>query len=286
MSELIQVEQLLHLIDTPSLVDRSGLTILDCRADLQDRTSALGLYQQGHISGALQAHLEGDLSSPHRPGLTGRHPLPTVEQWRQTLARWGIELGSQVVVYDQGNSMFAARAWWMLKWAGIDQVQVLDGGLARWRLLGGKCDSLVPRPEPSNIQIRPQDNWTISAQALQDRDASTLVLDARALNRYKGEVEHLDTQAGHIPGAMNADFSKNLAADGRFLSPTELADRFAALPDTPLVCYCGSGVTACHNLLALTESGRTLPRLYPGSWSEWITDPERAIGLGIEGTVW
>ncbi|WP_320822742.1 sulfurtransferase [Reinekea sp.] len=280
MSELIQVEQLQQILDTP------GLIILDCRADLQDRNSAHALYQQGHISGALQADLESDLSSPHLPGLTGRHPLPSVEQWRQTLARWGIEIGSQVVVYDQGNSMFAARAWWMLKWAGIDRVQVLDGGMTRWRLLGGDCESLVPQPEPSNIQIKPNPDWTISAQALQDRAASTRVLDARALNRYKGEVEPLDAKAGHIPGAMNADFTKNLAADGRFLSPAGLADRFAALPDGPLVCYCGSGVTACHNLLALTQSGRAMPTLYPGSWSEWITDPQRAIGLGIEGTVW
>jgi len=280
MSELIQVEQLLTLLDRPDQI------IIDCRADLQDHSSGLAQYHECHVPGARYADLQDDLSGPIIAGQTGRHPLPSIDQWQATLRRWGIGAQSPVVLYDQGNSMFAARAWWMLKWAGIDQVQVLDGGLARWRLLGGECTSLVPQPEPSDIQIKPHEHWTIGAQALQDRDASTRVLDARALNRYQGEVEPLDSQAGHIPGAMNADFSKNLAADGRFLSRAELAERFAALPDGPLVCYCGSGVTACHNLLALSESGRPMPTLYPGSWSEWITNPQRPIGLGIEGTVW
>jgi thiosulfate/3-mercaptopyruvate sulfurtransferase len=280
MSELIQVEQLFTRTDLP------GQVILDCRFDLQAPNKGLEQYREGHIPGALYADLAEQLSGPCVPGQTGRHPLPSVERWQATLRQWGIEPQSQVVVYDQGNGMFAARAWWMLKWAGIDKVQLLDGGLARWQQLGGDCARLVPVPQPSEIQITPRADWTISAQELADRDASTLVLDARALARYRGDIEPLDTQAGHIPGAMNADFNKNLAADGRFLSSAELAQRFAGLPNAALVCYCGSGVTACHNLLALCESGRLMPTLYPGSWSEWITDPQRAIGLGTEGPVW
>ena len=157
MSELIQVEQLFTRTDLP------GQVILDCRFDLQAPNKGLEQYREGHIPGALYADLAEQLSGPCVPGQTGRHPLPSVEQWQATLRQWGIEPQSQVVVYDQGNGMFAARAWWLLKWAGIDKVQLLDGGLARWQQLGGDCTRLVPVPQPSEIQITPRADWTPKA---------------------------------------------------------------------------------------------------------------------------
>ncbi|TCS40152.1 sulfurtransferase [Reinekea marinisedimentorum] len=278
MSHLIRPNELHNLIKTAEPI------ILDCQANLTDRTKSQQMYQSEHIPGAYHADTETDLSSEIIPGKTGRHPMPSIEQWQQRLQKWGITQQSEIILYDQSNSMFASRAWWLLQWAGITHVRVLDGGLAAWKSYGGETTSKIPElPAPSTLTIRVQQDWLISADELLPLAENSLLLDARALPRYKGAEEPLDTKAGHIPGAINADFTRNLDVDHRFLSRTQLKQRFKSLQNQDAVCYCGSGITACHNILAIAESGLPMPKLYAGSWSEWIVDDSRPIATGIEG---
>ncbi len=277
MSQLISPTELNAKLDDPNL------RILDCRSDLQDRTKSRLLYAEGHIPGAIFADLETELSGPIIPGKTGRHPLPAEADFETTLRHWGIESNSPVVVYDDRNSMFAVRAWWLLKWAGVTNVKVLNGGFQHWLTTGGLPETEVRLPTASQITINVQKDWTVTADDLIDLPNDTLLLDARAVNRYSGETEPLDPKAGHIPGAWNADFGKNLMPDGLFKSKTELKTRFQTSAEKSTVCYCGSGVTACHNILAMVEAGFAMPKLYPGSWSEWVTDDQRPIATGQEG---
>jgi len=183
------------------------------------------------------------------------------------------------------SALFAARAWWLLKWAGLKSVFVLDGGLKYWQSIGGETTKTIPKRTPSKIEIEAQPDLILAAKDLLEMPENSILLDARALDRYKGKTEPLDNKAGHIPGALNADFTKNLSEDNRFLSTEDLTKRFEKLKTKQIVSYCGSGVTACHNILALQEAGFTNVQLYPGSWSEWITDENRQIATGIEGGV-
>ena len=274
MTPLMSISELIDATQSGS-----DIIILDCRSDLTNRDNAIHLYQTGHIPGAIHAHLEDDLSGPIIAGKTSRHPLPTQEAWQNTLRRWGIKKDSTIVVYDQQNSMFAARAWWMLLWAGINNVKVLNGGLNAWLAAKQPLSTSMPTVAASSIEIELKD-WVITADQLLKLPVQ--ILDARALPRYAGETEPLDTKAGHIPGALNADFSVNLTENGYFQTPEILAQRFARCDDQ-VVCYCGSGVTACHNILAFAIAGRDIPKLYAGSWSEWITDDTRPIASGVEG---
>lgn len=274
MTPLMSISELID-----ATLSNSDIIILDCRSDLTNRDNAIHLYQAGHIPGAIHAHLEDDLSGPIIAGKTSRHPLPTQDAWQNTLQRWGIEKDSTIVVYDQQNSMFAARAWWMLLWAGINNVKVLNGGLDAWLAAKQPLSTETPTVTASTIEIELKD-WVITADQLLNLPVQ--ILDARALPRYAGETEPLDTKAGHIPGALNADFSVNLIENGYFQTPETLAQRFARCDDQ-VVCYCGSGVSACHNILAFAIAGRDLPKLYAGSWSEWITDDTRPIASGVEG---
>ncbi|MFQ3229688.1 sulfurtransferase [Reinekea sp.] len=275
MTPLISISELIEVTQSGS-----DIIILDCRSDLTNRDNAINLYLAGHIPGAIHAHLEDDLSGPIIEGKTSRHPLPSRDAWQATLRRWGIQKDSTIVVYDQQNSMFAARAWWMLLWAGINNVKVLDGGLDAWLKAEQPLEETTPTRTPSNIDIKLKD-WVITADQLLNLPVQ--ILDARALPRYAGEVEPLDTKAGHIPGALNADFSKNLQSNGHFQTSDALAQRFEQCDDQ-VVCYCGSGVSACHNILAFAIARRELPKLYAGSWSEWITVNSRPIASGVEGT--
>lgn len=278
--------QLIHASGLSALLREQSVKVFDCRADLTDRSKSKELFLSGHIPGAIHAHLEEDLSGPILPGKTGRHPLPEKSAFEQTLRQWGLTKGDNVVVYDQSNSMFAVRLWWMLQWAGIKNVVILNGGLEAWKNAGGELTQLeTALPSPSSIEIEAPDDWIISDTELKNLTDDALLLDARALNRYSGETEPLDSKAGHIPGAINADFSKNLNPDGTFKSRVELAERFASLKNKNVICYCGSGVTACHNLFAIVESGQTMPKLYPGSWSEWITREDNTIATGVEGAL-
>ena len=280
MSYLIDTHQLSSL-----LAESPDTLILDCQSALGDRNQSKALYDAGHILGAIHVDSETELSGPIIAGKTGRHPLPSQDQWQATLQRWGVTKDRPIVIYDQNNSMFAARAWWLLMWAGIKQAKVLDGGLDAWRHSGGVISTEpATATQTSSLQIDVQNSLTIAADSLLSLSAEQALLDARALPRYQGLVEPLDSKAGHIPGAINADFSKNLDSDNRFLPPEQLAQRFQSVADKSVICYCGSGVTACHNILAMTIAGMKMATLYPGSWSEWIVDDSCPVATDIEGS--
>ncbi|WP_248795106.1 sulfurtransferase [Pseudomonas sp. MWU13-2105] len=281
---------LAQLISPRQLAERQarpGLVILDCRFALEDPDYGQRSYAQGHIEGAHQADLERDLSGPVTRGLTGRHPLPDPAALVERLRAWGISADSEVVLYDDGPGMYAARAWWLLAWLGKrDGVFLLDGGLKAWHAAGQPLSLNPPAAGRGTFEGTPDASLQISAEQLQQRlgQPSMTLLDARALPRFRGEVEPIDPVAGHIPGALCAAFNENLDADGHFLPADQLKQRFAAKlgqrSPQELVAYCGSGVTACHNLFALCLAGYPLGTLYAGSWSEWITDPQRTVATG------
>jgi len=259
--------------------------IMDCRFVLAEPDAGERAYRQGHIPGARYAHLERDLSARVTVD-SGRHPLPDKECLAATLGAWGITLASQVVVYDDVGGAMAARLWWLLRWMGHAAVAVLDGGWGQWLQEGRAVSPEVPPPAPPAFTVRPPLVEWISSAALQDAmlHQTVQVLDARVAERFRGDVEPIDAVAGHVPGAINRPLQHNLAADGRFLSAAELRRQFTALlgPISPrqVVHMCGSGVTACHNLLAMEYVGLSGSRLYPGSWSEWIRDPSRPVAKG------
>ncbi|APC17082.1 sulfurtransferase [Pseudomonas frederiksbergensis] len=267
--------------------NQAGWVILDCRFALEDPDYGQRSYAEGHIAAASFADLERDLSGPVVKGVTGRHPLPTPHHLIQRLQDWGISNDSEIVLYDDGPGMYAARAWWLLAWLGKrDGVFILDGGLKAWHAVGLPLSLDAPAITRGSFTGAPDHTLSVSAEELQQRlgQPAMTLLDARGLPRFRGEVEPIDPVAGHIPGAQCAAFTDNLGVDGRFLPADQLKQRFAAkLGDrspTELVAYCGSGVTACHNLFALCLAGYPLGSLYAGSWSEWITDPTRKIATG------
>ncbi|MBV4461468.1 sulfurtransferase [Pseudomonas sp. COR58] len=267
--------------------DQPGLVILDCRFALEDPDYGQRSYAEGHIAGAHFADLERDLSGPVVKGVTGRHPLPEPAALVERLQAFGIGAGSDVVLYDDGPGAYAARAWWLLAWLGKrDGVFILDGGLKAWHAAGLPLSLDAPSTVRGSFSGQPDLRLLLSAAQLQQRlgQSGLTLLDARALPRFKGEVEPIDPVAGHIPGAQCAAFTDNLGSDGRFLPADRLKQRFAALlgdrSPGELVAYCGSGVTACHNLFALCLAGYPLAELYAGSWSEWINDPARGIATG------
>lgn len=278
---------LARLITAEELAQRLGQAnqrILDCRFALEDPGYGRRAHAAGHIPGACFADLEADLSAPVVPGRTGRHPLPDPQQLCQRLRDWGVDNDSEIVLYDDGPGAFAARAWWLLLWLGKREgVYLLDGGLNAWRSAGLPQDCTAPQPTPGRFAGQPDEGLVLDGEALlrQLADPELTLLDARGLPRFRGEVEPIDPVAGHIPGAQCAPFIDNLDSRERFLSVEQLRQRFAALigqrPPQRLVAYCGSGVTACHNLFALCLAGYPPGRLYAGSWSEWITDPQRPV---------
>ncbi|TNF85249.1 sulfurtransferase [Pseudomonas sp. ICMP22404] len=264
-----------------------GLVILDCRFALEDPDYGQRSYAEGHIAGASFADLERDLSGPVIKGVTGRHPLPEPGALMERLRTWGIDNDSDIVLYDDGPGAYAARAWWLLAWLGKREgVYLLDGGLKAWHANGLPLSLDPPTGNRGTFSGSPDDSLLLDADALQQRlgQAEMTLLDARALPRFKGEVEPIDPVAGHIPGAQCAAFTDNLGADGCFLPADRLRQRFAekmgGRSPTELVAYCGSGVTACHNLFALCLAGYPLGRLYAGSWSEWINDSGRGVAKG------
>lgn len=281
IAQLIAPRQLADTLEQP------GLVILDCRFALEDSDYGQRSYAEGHIAGAHFADLERDLSGPVVKGVSGRHPLPQPGRLLERLQFWGVNADSTVVLYDDGPGAFAARAWWLLAWLGKrNGVYLLDGGLKAWHAAGLPLSLDAPPSEAGHFSGKPDPALVVSAQQLQKRlgAAELTLLDARAEPRFRGDVEPLDPVAGHIPGAQCATFTGNLGPDGRFLPAELLQQRFAQLlrgrsPEA-LVAYCGSGVTACHNLFALCLAGYPLAPLYAGSWSEWVTDPGRAVATG------
>ena len=282
------------LIGTDTLerhLDDPGWRIVDCRHDLANPDFGRAAYTDGHIPGAVFMHLDGDLSGP-RNGVNGRHPLPEPERLAARLEALGIGDDTQVIAYDDAGGMFAARLWWLLRWMGHARVAVLDGGLHAWRKAARLLETEAPQPIPGRFTHRPVVHalaGTASAgellEQLQQPDSAVLcVLDARSPDRYRGENETLDPIGGHIPGARNRFFRDNLDEDGRFKPAAVLRDEFLqlldGLPPGGVVHQCGSGVTACHNLLAMEHAGLTGSRLYPGSWSEWCSDSNRPVATG------
>jgi thiosulfate/3-mercaptopyruvate sulfurtransferase len=278
---------LIQPADLARMLGDENVAILDCRHELARPEWSDQAYAEGHIPGAVQAHLDRDLSAPPGPQ-TGRHPLPEAAKLAETLSSWGIDDGVQVIAYDQGNGAYAARAWWLLRWLGHAQVAVLEGGFAAWQEAGLPVSREPPTRKRRTFVARPNDAAFVTTAQLQQalaRNAVTLV-DARGADRFAGQNETIDPVAGHIPGATNRPFTKNLDARSRFLSRDELrrqwTEHLATRPSTDVVAMCGSGVTACHNLLALELAGMPGAKLYAGSWSEWIRDPNRPVAKGLE----
>lgn len=262
--------------------------VFDCRCSLADPAAGRQAWLAGHVPGARHADLDRVLSAPPGP-TTGRHPLPG----RRALADWfgseGVDANTQIVAYDDIGGAFAARLWWLARWLGHEAVAVLDGGLAAWREAGGSLESgETPAPAPADFEAgEPLGGFLQAAEtlAIVRGQAEGVLADARAAPRYRGETEPLDPVAGHIPGARSLPHAGNLDERGRFLDPGRLRERFAALAagdPRRVVHYCGSGVTACHNLLAMEHAGLAGSRLYAGSWSEWICDSARPVALGEE----
>ena len=270
------------LIDAATLAARRGADwcLLDCRSSLTDLAFGANAYRAGHIPGAVFADLATDLSGPIVRGVSGRHPLPAPTVLAATFGRWGIGADTQVVPYDGGNGAYAARAWWLLRWLGHARAAVLDGGLAAWAAAGQRLESGEETRAATVFPVRPSLTKTVTAEDLVERGSRFDLIDARALARYRGETEPIDPVAGHIPGARCVPFEGNVDAQQRFIGRDALAARFAPPAShgaKQQVCYCGSGVTACHDILAMVHASLPEPALYPGSFSEWIQDPTRRV---------
>ena len=273
------------LIDVTTLAPNLGhpdWALFDCRFDLARPEAGRAAYDQGHLPGARFADLDHDLSGPVTPA-TGRHPLPDPEVLAATLGAWGVDRMVQVVVYDADNGAFASRLWWLLRWLGHDSVAVLDGGFRAWTEAAGAVTTAPPTRAARTFTAELRPALEVPVGALLAGTHGPLI-DARTPERFRGDKEPIDPVAGRIPGALNLPLGGNLDARGRFLPAAELRARYAAaLGDAAAeeaVHYCGSGVSACHNLLAMEHAGLHGSRLYVGSWSEWIRDPARPVATG------
>ncbi len=275
------VDRYRTLISTQQLAEclfNDDLIVLDCRYDLRSPEAGEEAWAASHIPNARYVHLDADMAAPISE-TSGRHPLPEPAAFQQLLERLGITPDFQVAAYDGACGAFAGRMWWMMRWIGHEHVAVLDGGLTQWLEEDRPMNSDIPEITPSTYPISPRDElWISTEEVAQNLDAIQLI-DARDPVRFSGESEPLDAVGGHIPGACNLPFRDNLDDDGCFLNPAELRARFAdLLADSKPICHsCGSGVTACHNLLAMSHAGLEPGRLYVGSWSEWIRDPQRPV---------
>jgi thiosulfate/3-mercaptopyruvate sulfurtransferase len=278
---LVETEVLAAHLRDPAWV------VFDCRSVLTDPTAGERAYAAGHVPGARYIHLERDLSGPVTPE-SGRHPLPDPQLLAEKLGRAGVGEHTQVVAYDDAGGVYAARLWWLLRWLGHRESAVLNGGWQQWSKEDRRADNAVPLAEARSFPYREpsHEEWLSSEEVLQlvRGRRRGLIMDARAPVRFRGDEEPIDPVAGHVPGAMNLPFAANLADDGRFSAPATLRHRFeAALGGTrpeQVVSMCGSGVTACHNLLAMELAGIKHAKLYAGSWSEWIRDKARPVSKG------
>ncbi|GAB4173420.1 MAG: sulfurtransferase [Rhodocyclaceae bacterium] len=280
MANLISVQGLAALLGEPDVV------VFDCRHDLMNPAAGERAYLATHIRGARFMHLDRDLSAP-RTGTNGRHPLPDPQAFAELLAARGVDNETRVVAYDDADGIFASRLWWMLRWLGHERVAVLDGGFNEWVEAGLPRSSGPQRCEGARFgyRLRAQDLVDVRFVRAHLGDPAILVVDARAAERFRGEVEPLDPVAGHVPGAINRFFGENMDAEGRFKPAARLKEEFSALlgnrEPAGVIHMCGSGVTACHNLLAMEVAGLSGSRLYAGSWSEWCSDPARPVEASI-----
>ena len=276
---LVTVDELAAHVDDPEWC------VFDCRHDLADPDRGERAYRTSHIPNARFAHLDRDLAGA-KTGRNGRHPLPDARAFADWLGRAGMNGGKQVIAYDDAGGAFAARLWWLMRWVGHRSVAILDGGFGAW-LAGGQPTTDRPPPVvPTHFEGRPDPSMIVDAAWLEAHlgQPGFRLVDARSPDRYRGENETIDPVAGHIPGAVNRFFKDNLDAEGRFKPAAELREALdfiaAGRPASEIVSQCGSGVTACHNLLAMEIAGLPGARLYPGSWSEWCSDPRRPVATG------
>jgi thiosulfate/3-mercaptopyruvate sulfurtransferase len=266
-------------------LDNPDWAIMDCRFDFQEPELGYEEYLTGHIPGSLYIHLDRDLSGEILPGKTGRHPLPEINVFCNRLSSWGIDSSTQVVVYDNNNGGLAARLWWLVRWLGHNNIAILDGGWPAWDIEDFPVETVESTRKLREFIPKENPQYLVDAEFVEKirLDPDFLLVDSRAAERYWGINETTDPIAGHIPGAVTAPFEGNLDDQGFFLKAEQLKERFEILlegiPAENVVFYCGSGVTASHNIVAMIEAGYEMPKLYPGSWSEWITDPTRPIGL-------
>jgi thiosulfate/3-mercaptopyruvate sulfurtransferase len=265
----------------------SDVRLVDARFLLGQPNAGREAYDAGHIPGAIFLDLERDLSSPKRAdGRGGRHPLPDPNVLASRLSELGIGNGHSVITYDDpssGQGFYAAHVWWLLRHLGHDRVSVLDGGFPAWIAAGGKLEDDLPFYGRASFTPRVRPEMLVDAEGVTARASGTILIDSRAAPRYRGEVEPIDAKAGHIPGAINLDWSASLEPDGTFTNSTAQAERFTMLENTEeILVYCGSGVSACGNLLALEVAGIPGAKLYAGSWSDWIAQPDAPIVLGAE----
>lgn len=277
MHPLVSTEKLASL-----LAETDPPVVLDVRWRLRGVPGAQS-YLEGHLPGAVFLDVDTDLAAA--PGDGGRHPLPDPERLQEVLRAAGVRAGHPVVAYDDGDGSIAARAWWLLRWAGHRQAAVLDGGFAAWASEGRPVTDEVPDPAAGDVEVRPGQLSVLDTEQAAAVAREGVLLDARAHPRYTGESEPVDPRAGHIPGALNAPFSEHIGDDGRWRGPDELARRFAALgvrDGVPAGAYCGSGVTASSVVLASEVAGFATFALYPGSWSQWARDPRRPAATGEE----
>lgn len=275
---------IISVADMNSHLDDPGWIIIDCRFRLSEPGQGKTDYLSGHIPGAVYAHLDEDLSGPIIKGVTGRHPLPGVERASAVFSNFGIDSNSQVVAYDDmGGALAACRAWWMLRWLGHEAVAVLDGGWRHWVRKGFATRGGEERRARGNFITKPREGLIATTEEVDKirQDPCFRLLDARSADRFKGENETIDPVPGHIPGAVSAAYAGNLNPYGSFRSSKSLEDRYQRLlgkvPIERVVCYCGSGVSATHDILAMMLAGLGEARLYAGSYSEWITDPKRPV---------
>jgi thiosulfate/3-mercaptopyruvate sulfurtransferase len=277
---LISTENLAGHLDDPAWA------IVDCRFDLADTDWGEQQYLAGHLPGAAYAHLDRDLSGP-KTGTNGRHPLPEIETFKARLGQWGIGPGVQVVAYDQDNGMYASRLWWLLRFLGHEAVAVLDGGVAKWRAEDRPLRAGPEAREPRTFVGEPRYEMRLTAADVEmwRKLPSRRLIDARAPERFRGETEPLDRVAGHIPGALNYFYKDNVNLNGTFLAPEKLRAQFQALlgdiAAENTAVYCGSGVSAAHDLLAMEVAGLRGEKLYAGSWSEWCSDPARPVETSV-----
>ena len=263
------------------------VVLVDVRFALGKPDFGLESYRAGHLPGAVFLDLERDLSSPVRDDrVGGRHPLPDPQTLATKISSMGIDDSSFVVAYDDpssGQGFYAAHLWWLMRWLGHDEVAVLDGGLPAWLEAGGKLEVTEPQPSSATFTPKVRSEMVVNASEVAARSSSVALLDSRAAARYRGEVEPLDWKAGHIPGAINLDWAQGLDASGKFKSPLEQQERFSKLENADeVLVYCGSGVSAGANMLALELAGAKNTKLYAGSWSDWVSDSGNPVAVGSE----
>lgn len=295
MSETRRDDHFDSIVSVEWLAERLGrpdIVIADCRFDLTDSEAGRQAYERDHIPGAIYFDLERDLSRPAHPSHAGsaptggRHPLPTVEEMTTLFSAAGIGDGVTVVCYDDQNGGIAGRLWWMLRYLGHERVALLDGGYKAWRAAGKPVASKVIQPVPRQFVPRLQPNMLATMDEVRSASATwrAIIVDSRAPERYRGEVEPLDPVAGHIPGAVNFPWQGNVGPDGLMLDADALAQRFASMKENKeaVIVHCGSGVTGCLNVLALERAGVSGVKLYVGGWSEWCSHPDNPVAVGAE----